>query len=293
MQKAKSLARSKRGAGFTLVGICIVVGSQFFVSTARADSKQECSDAYEKTQVMRDADKIDEGIEQAQVCARDVCAKFVRDDCSKWKAELEARVASIIVEAVDASGAPVTEGSVTLDGVPWLDQLGGTAHAVSKGAHILEINVKGAVPHKQSITIQEGEKNRKITITMVAKAASDKEPVSGVHRIAPWVVGSFGVAALIGGAVTGGLVVEAYSVVQDECFDDTETCTPDGFDAQSRGHLLGPLTTGLLVGGGVLVAAGIIWLVVARRAEEPAATSFFIGPVLTAQQQGLVLGGSW
>jgi hypothetical protein len=202
--------------------------------------------------------------------------------------------ASVIVEVVDSSGAPVTVGLVSLEGVGWLDRLDGSAQVISKGPHTLEVTVQGAEPQKKSIVIREGEKNRKIRIEVTrASNETDQPGPDPVHRIAPWVVGGVGVGALIASAVTGGLVVEAYSVTQEECNDETEECTQKGLDAQARGRLLGPVTTGLLIGGGALVTAGIVWLVLAPSRGEAKATSLFVSPVLSGEAQGVVLGGSW
>lgn len=281
--------------------ICMALGVMSFlavplsVSTAApadADTKQECRFAYVQTQVLRDADKLQEAIKMAQVCGRDVCEEYIRADCTKWAPEIEARVASIVVEAIDASGAPVTDATVSLDGVLWLDRLDGAAHVVSKGPHTLEVAVKGGAPHKKAIVIREGEKNRKITVEIVAADAG--AGASTVNSIGPWIVGGIGVGALIGGAVTGGFVVNAYSVMKDECDDATETCrSQEGVDAQNQGRILGPVTTSLLVGGGTLVAAGIVWLVVARTEAAPSTTSFFVAPAISGQETGFVLGGSW
>lgn len=270
---------------------CFLAMALAFPNPALADQKQECSDSYQKTQVLRAADKLEEAVAQADICMR-TCSKSFLDECASWKASLESRIASIIVEAVDASGAPVTDGSVSLDGEPWLDELGGPARALSKGPHMLEISVKGAPPQKKSIVIREGEKGRRITVAIQAPAEPDSS--GEAHRVGPWVMGGVGVGALIAGAVTGGLVLEAYSVTQDQCNQGEGTCTTqEGIDASERGQLLGPVTTGLLVGGGVLLAGGIVWLLAAPPAKKPAATSLMVTPAVTSDHAGLIVRGSW
>jgi hypothetical protein len=229
----------------------------------------------------------------------------MRDDCSKWQAALEARQSTIIVEIVDSAGATGADGAVSLDGAPWLAHADGAPHVVSKGTHTIQIDVKGAPPHKESITVREGEKNRKITFYVVTKPPpkpAESRP-SAVHRFGPWIVGGVGVAALVAGAVTGGLVLHAHSVMKDECHDPTPTragyCSQAGRDAETQGQRLGPATTGLLVGGGALVAAGVIWLIAAPRpAKAPAtsagvAPSLFFAPALSRQEDGVVFGGAW
>ena len=276
-------------------------------SVALADTKQECVNAYDEVQNLRDAGKLEEAIVEAQICARDICSRAVREDCANWKVELEARESTLVVEVVDASGRAVTNGSVSLDGAPWLDHLDGSPHVVSQGAHTLRITVTGALPRQQSVVIQEGEKNRKITISIAPTPPPPPEepPPPAVHRIGPWVVGGVGAAALIGGAVTGGIVVHAYNVMKDQC-NDTKTpkkvgsvvlpgnkCTKQGFDAERRGHTLGPATTVLLVGGGALVAAGVIWLVAGPHKTKHETTSFFVVPAISSEQKGVVLGGGF
>ncbi|NUP06004.1 MAG: hypothetical protein HOW73_08095 [Polyangiaceae bacterium] len=271
-----------------------VSASLFFSSAALADTQQECGDSYLKTQDLQDAGKLEEAIEQAQICSQ-ACpkltsraAKEMTSDCAKWQTDLESRTSSIIVEVVDAAGKPVTEGSISLDGEPWLEKLDSAAHGLSKGPHTLKINVKDADPHTEGIVVKEGEKDRKIKITLPGA-----EPPPAEYSIAPWIIGGAGVAVLLASAVTGGLVIYDYNVMNKNC-NEVTGCEPDGEEAVARGQVLGPVTTGLLVGGGALVAAGVIWLVVERTGgEEPSKTSFFVAPIISSDQKGVALGGSW
>ncbi len=291
----------------TLASIGAIGSTILFSSVAFADTKQECVDAYDKVQDQRDAGKLEEAIEEAKICARDTCSKAVRDDCAKWKTELEAREATIVVVVVDASGRPVTDGSVSLDGARWLEHLDHAPHVVSQGPHTLEVTAGGPQPGKQSIVIQEGEKNRAITIAIPAAAPGPPPPPPPplVHSVGPWVIGSVGAAALIGGAVTGGIVVHAHSVMKDQC-NDTSTpkkvgnvilpggrCTQRGFDAEQRGHTLGPATTALLIGGGALVTAGVIWLVARPHPTKQTSASWVVVPTISADQKGVALVGSF
>jgi len=278
-------------AGARTAGLIAVAVVALSPVRALADTKQECSDSYYRTQVLRDADKLQEGIREARVCAREACPQFIREDCSRWMADLEARVSTIIVAAVDASGRSVSDAIVSLDGVPWLDRLGRDAQVISKGPHTLEITVQGAPPQKKAIVVREGEKNRTITIAIAGAEATD-EPWEG-HAYGPWIVGGIGVATLVAGAVTGGLVLDAYAVTEDQCDDATRTCTPDGVEAQDRGRLLGPATTTLLVAGGALAAGGIIWLIAAPRAPSPSRAALFAAPAISTESAGVVVGGRW
>lgn len=273
-------------------GVVVVAG---IAETAAADTKLECSQAFDDTQVLRDAGNIDAALREAEICTRAVCAQFIRDDCSKWKADLESRLSSVILEVFDGAGGRVTDATVSLDGVAWVDPLDGHAHVLSKGTHALEIRLTDGAFWKNSITIQEGEKERRITIRIGSDPSGARPdpaapPSAGVG---PWVLGGVGVATLIGGVVTGALVISDYGVVQDECSDATQTCTQTGRDAAQRGQVLGPLTTGLLVGGAAIVAGGVIWLVVAGRSDAPSTASVWVAPAVAIGKSGLWVGGRW
>ena len=287
MPASARFARGTFRAASGVVGVLALALSS--AGSALADAKQDCSEAYEATQVLRDANKLEKAIEAANVCSRDACTKFIRDDCTKWKTDLEARLASIVVEAVDASGKAETAGSVTLDGLSWLDELGGGAHVVSEGPHTLVVTVKGQPPRTVAIVVREGEKNRRVTITL----PSPRPPAHGPRNFGPYLVGGVGIAVLIGGAVTGGITVHDYGVVKDQCNDISRTCSPAGRDAETRGQVLGPVTTGLLVGGGALLAAGGIWLIATRTTGKPVATSLMVVPSLSSHEKRVVLEGLW
>jgi hypothetical protein len=71
-------------------------------STARAQDaqKEACANAYDTSQVLRDEGKLLLAREQLAVCER-ACPPKLAVDCTKWRTEVEARLASI------PPGAPV------------------------------------------------------------------------------------------------------------------------------------------------------------------------------------------
>lgn len=286
---ARGAKRRARAASALMVGLSLVPRE-----VARADSKQECSEAYYATQVLRDEGKLDEALIAVKLCVSDACAPFIRDDCGSWQRDLEARLAalaaSVVVLAVDASGAPLSDVAVTLDGKPWLSRIDGAARALPPGTHILEGRLAGATPQTRSVTLAEGEKNRRVTLAFDVEGPASR----GGAGPGPWILGGAGVAALVAGAITGGLVVDAYEVTQDECDDASRTCSQAGLDAQERGRTLGPTTTGLLVGGGAMVAGAATWLlVIALRPTPSVPAALWVTPTLDPQRAGLLLGWRW
>lgn len=282
---ARRATRRRCGAG------ALACAAALIATPAAADPKRECSDAYYQTQVLRDDGKLEQALAAAQRCAKDDCASFVRGDCAGWQVDLEARLARLAatlrVEVNDKAGAPLRAGSVWLDGARWLDRLDGPAQPLKQGAHTLEVRVDGAPPQTRSITVREGEKDQRVVFTVDVPRAPD-DPGLGPG---PWILGGAGVAALLGGAVVGGFVVDAYTTTQAECDDARRVCTAEGLDAQEQGRALGPWTTGLLIGGGALVAGAVIWIVVDRTAQPRAAVALL--PAVGPGTFGVRIARSW
>lgn len=88
--------------------------------------------------------------------------------------------------------------------------------------------------------------------------------------ILPWSLLGLGAAGLVGGALTGALVLESRSELDTMCTGGV--CTGDAADALGRTNTLADVSTALLIGGGTSLAAGLIWLLVADAigGDEPA-----------------------
>lgn len=270
---------------------CVLIASLLASRVALADAAKTCRDAFYQTQVLRDEGKLQEAIEQAKVCER-TCGDELGGTCARWKVDLEARFTStVVLEVVDAAGQPVTNVVVSLDGVPWLDRIDGSPQTIAKGQHTLAIAVPGAPRQERSIVVREGEKGRRIRFSVTRQPAEDG--AAPAHRVGPWIVGGVGLGALVAGAVTGGLTVHEHDVMIDQCDEARGTCSQEGLDASARGQILGPATTGLLIAGGALVGAAVIWLVVAPSADDPSTVSLRLEPTVASDGATLLLGGAW
>jgi hypothetical protein len=239
---------------------------------ARADDKQACSTAYADLQTLRRDGKLQAARQQAAVCTRDVCTAFIRDDCTKWLGEIEATLPSVVIDVRDAQGQETAAVRVLLDGQPWLDALDGKAKPIDPGQHTLRFEMEGTPPIEETVQIREGEKNRKLSASFQKGGAS-----SSSRSIAPWIVGGAGVAVLVVGAITGGLVLREKSITDEHCSDATRTCDAEGRAAASRGRTLGPISTVSLVVGGLGVGVSTVWLLTrGRGAPAPVQTGFVV-----------------
>ncbi len=182
-------------------------------------------------------------------------------------------------------GTVVTRDDVELD-APAL----GVPLPVDPGAHTLVVKAPGRPPSQSQVTLAPGEKK---TIALAIAPAPSQAPASapeglGAQRIAGIAVGSFGLAALVAGAVTGGLALADKSVVSANCVD--LDCNHDGKVAADRGKTMALVSTvGFAVGAAGVVTGAVLL------ATAPARTAPVRAGLLAAGERGAVFGvwGDW
>lgn len=134
---------------------------------ARSDTKKECAEAYEKTQVLRDQGKLIEARKKATSCgSTSACSIYVVRDCMQWLAEIEANMPSIVLRAKDPTGADAVGVQVLLDGQLFADKLDGKALAIDPGEHIVRFELAGFEAFEQKVLIKQGEKDRPLIISL-------------------------------------------------------------------------------------------------------------------------------
>jgi hypothetical protein len=79
-----------------------------------------------------------------------------------------------------------------------------------------------------------------------------------------------GLAAIVAGAITGGLAMSENGKAKDNC--NGTVCNQDGLDAINRTRPLGNASTACFVIGGAGLAAGVLMFVLAPSAETEAGT---------------------
>lgn len=92
-------------------------------------------------------------------------------------------------------------------------------------------------------------------------------------NVGPWLVVGTGAAMLVGGAVTGAVALGKTSDISDAC--PSNTC-PKSFDldgARSDAKTFVRITDVLLIGGGIVTAGGIAWLLLSDHSERSAPTA--------------------
>jgi exonuclease VII small subunit len=190
--------------------------------------------------------------------------------------ELEKRVPVLSVD----TGGPLPSGAAVLvDGTAVPATELADVIAVDVGEHVLELVVPRRETATARVRVREGER-REVHLLPGPPIATDagprlpaEEPANG-QRVAGFVLGGVGLAAIVMGAVTGGLVLERKSTVEDHCADDV--CDDQaGVDAASEGRALAIASTVGFVAGAALVAVGVVLVVTADDGED---TAVAIGP---------------
>jgi hypothetical protein len=310
-----------------LVTTAALFGLFTATAEARAASKQECAAAYEKTQSLREIGQLREARIQAASCSASSCSVYVTRDCLQWLTEIDAILPTVVFRAQDGAGANALAVRVMVDGQPVTERLDGEAVPLDPGEHVVRFEMAGAEAVEQKVTIQQGEKNRKLAVSF-KKAPPARPPapppaaaVSPVVRppstlaapkpdAAPkpaprsedvplwaWVSGGAGVVAL-GVSVGFGLsALNDQTELDNRCGGDDTRCPA------STMAVTVPLTeqrnravsASLGLGAAALVGIGVAVVGVVRapsKASSPQ-TSFVLAPFGSPSSGGLTMQGQF
>lgn len=154
---------------------------------------------------------------------------------------------------------------------------------VEPGEHRVEGHANGMVDFTRTLTVAAGTTERiPVSFTPAVTETHIETPVEPqtrtVFRPNPLrtvglVVGGVGVAALLGGVVTGLMANSAFSTLERDC-PNRACATSAQLDGASRVSSLATVTNIFLVGGGVLAAGGAILFAVSPPRAEQVRVSF-------------------
>ncbi len=210
-----------------------------------------CMAAPVEGQKLRQAGRLLDARARFSHCAIASCPPEIVQDCTRWVAELETTLPSVVLAARDGGGADVTGVRVSIDHGPPID-LTGRGLALDPGRHHFVFRRSGSPDLEQQIMLLEGEKNRAVTATF-----ADHPSQELTHRPIPviaWVAGIGAVFALGSFATFGALGVSERS--SSHC--DTG-CTADQKTSVDAKLLAADVS--LVVGVVALAAATVIYLV--------------------------------
>lgn len=165
------------------------------------------------------------------------------------------------------------EMEVLVDGKPITISGATTTLRVDRGDHTIVIKAKGKTPIERtrsllidgtqaSVRIDQWpasstrEEKRSEMIVIHRKKESFPPPVPKWQRTTAWVTASAGAAGIVGGSIAGLVAISRKNESDDgHCLNDE--CDREGLALRQGSLLAGNVSTGLVVAGGILTAAGI------------------------------------
>jgi hypothetical protein len=246
----------------------------FSAPPASAQEKKACAAASEKAQSLRSEGKMISARELLLVCARDVCPTVVRKDCSRWVAEVDEALPSIVVAAKDESGHDVTDAKVFVDDQPFSDTLDGKSQPIDPGAHVVRLERQGKQV-TEKVLIREGEKNR---IVLIHLGPQPKEggppPPPPKDKPIPaetWILGGVGVVGLVGFVGFGLSARGQASDLRSSC---APACAQSDVDSVKKKALFADVSLGI-----GLVALGAATYFYLTTSNEKDATKVGFAPL--------------
>jgi hypothetical protein len=251
--------------------------------------------------------------ERFGACSIPSCPVMIREDCTRRLRELDGAQPTIVFDVV---GAVPSSVQVTVDGQPVTDRLDGSALRVDPGAHTFVFVTEGREAATLQLSIKEGQKDRRETVTLKAAALPPPSPAvvtvpsvapgpavrsgaplaeppaqvgppsrrgMGPQRTAGLVVGGIGIAGLAVGGAFGVLTLSAVSQQKSDCATVTNCPQPKSADSEhSTAFTDGTVADVAMIGGGALLALGATLFFTApgtSNAEAPRTTAGYrVGP---------------
>lgn len=179
------------------------------IAAAEPPTKDACVAAYVDAQHARRDGALRRARDQLLVCVQAECPQMLQNDCSPWLAEVQALMPSLVFVVRDAAGRDRGDVAVTVDGTPLVARLDGLPVDVDPGDHLFRFEAAGASAVEQRVLVHEGEKARRVDITLATPAtvATVDRPQQLTRRpLTPmcWVALGIGAAGLATAAVAGG-----------------------------------------------------------------------------------------
>jgi hypothetical protein len=267
-------------------------------------TKQQCVDANDAAQDLRDAGTLRKAREKLVLCASSSCPSIVREDCGQRLIEVDAAMPTIVFAAKDVAGHDLREVRVTIDGQPFAERLNGRALIADPGKHTFRFEAADRRPVTEVLVLTEGEKERRERIVLgtvrtappqptpatgmtpspgpdlTAAQSSDQTPSAGkTQQVAGLAAGAAGVVGLGLGAVFGAVASAKWSTAQKECASPTScpNYAQGVSDHDSASSAATMSTIGFIAGAALLAAGAGLFFTAPSDSSTAAAVRFVPG----------------
>jgi hypothetical protein len=307
----------------------LLAGERAGAQAAPTAANVDCAAAFNEAGALREKGSLKAAHARYEVCALPACPSFVAL-CVSLAEEVRASIPSVVLQAKDELGRPITAVTVTIDGSPLTTGLYGAAVEVDPGKHTFEFRADGYTPTTREMIVVEGKKSQVDTVTLQSVAKAPSPPASPTAAIASrvppptpaaaeppatsgssrlrktlgLVTGSAGVAGLAIGSFFGLSAGSKWSAAKRECTPNY--CGPDSQAQQDHDAAANAatLSTVFFVAGGVAAVAGaVLWLtapsaavstgVGAPQERSRTQTILRLSPEIGIGGAGFRVDGSW
>lgn len=250
------------------------------------------------------AGRIAVALDHAHRCVTDVATVAPRNReriqriCSDLVRNLDGRIARLTVQVPEelsaTSGLVVQAGTQDLPRATW-----GVPVPVDPGELVVRATLPDGRRFERRLLLAEGDRAEVAVTFASAASAAAVAPIathdaphspsvrSGVGA-GPWVVAGLGAVALGTAGVLWALHGNAVSERDAVC--DAGGCDPSSIDANNRAIDLARATNASLIVGGVALAAGVTWFVIATARGGRAGDAPVVRPIAWALPGGAGVG---
>lgn len=219
-------------------------------AAATAGPLDACFDAAEEGQSLRQKQSLVRARAELAECTKSDCPPAVQADCTRWAAEIDEAIPTIVVRARSGEGQDVPEARARVDGASF--PVDGAAHELDPGRHEVAVSAPGFVAQSVSFVAVEREKARIVDVVLRPLESPTPTPrdrdASGPSVVGLG-LGGVAIAALGLGTVSAVDALSYRGDLRDRC-GNAGTCTGSEVD-DARGKLV---RTDVLLGVGLVAA---------------------------------------
>jgi hypothetical protein len=190
---------------------------------AFADEREQCANAADQAQQLRDEGKYRRAREQLLVCARDLCPAPIKRDCLDWLTQVESVAPTVVLSAKDGT-KDLSDVKVSVDGAVLGEHLDGKPVQLDLGKHTIKFEYAGQTK-EETVILGAGQKFRSVSVVFGG--------ASGTPTAAPPPAGGGGRGSLVPALVVGGIGVVAigsfafFGLSGSGAVNDLKKCKPN------------------------------------------------------------------
>jgi hypothetical protein len=231
-------------------------------ATDAAGAEQEgnaCVEAYESAQEQRLAGSLKNARARTEACAIESCPEFIRSDCTKWRAEIDAELPSVSF-SVKSNGIRLTQVRITEDERVLAERADGSSVELDPGNHSFRFEAPGTQPMTRAFVLERGQKNRLVDVELLPLAPPpqpkpDTPRTDSKTPVLPWVLVGTGVLGLTAFTLFGSAGLSEEAKLERTC---APSCSDEELQSVKTKYLVADISLG--VGVGSLLVGGYMLL---------------------------------